>query len=335
MTAKRLQLVTGGAGFIGSALVRRLVAAGYPVRVFDDEARGSRARLADVEPEIEFQRGDVRDAAAVRAATRGVACVWHLACINGTRRFYEEPDVVLDVGLRGMLNVLDACSEHGVHELFLASSSEVYQTPAEVPTDENAALSIPDPHNPRYSYATVKIASEMLALHAGGALERVVVFRPHNVYGPDMGWEHVVPEFVVRMKQLARSHDDPLRFPIQGRGDATRSFVYVDDAVEALLLLLERAEHRAIYNVGTQEELSIREVALAVAEYFGRRIELVPGPAPPGGTVRRCPDVSRLAALGFRPRVRFREGLALTARWYGEHAERAPDAGARRDAAVP
>jgi nucleoside-diphosphate-sugar epimerase len=336
VTERRLQLVTGGAGFLGSALVRRLVAAGHPVRVLDDETRGSRARLAQVAREIEFVRGDVRDADTVRSAARGVACAWHLACINGTRRFYEEPDRVLDVGLRGMLNLLDACSHEGVHELFLASSSEVYQTPPAVPTDEGVPLSIPDPHNPRYSYAAVKIASEMLALHARRShLGRVVVFRPHNVYGPDMGWDHVVPELVLRMNRLARSQADPVRFPIQGTGEATRSFVYVDDAVEALLLLLERGEHGGIYNVGTQEELSIREVAHAVAECFGRRIELVPGPAPAGGTQRRCPDVSKLAALGFRPRVRFREGLAQTARWYEAHAEHAPEGDACRDAVLP
>src|SRR5437588_512623 len=149
--------VTGATGFIGSALVRALLKSGNDVRALDNESRGSRHRLSDVESQIERVHADVRDPAAVARAVQGMDTVCHLAAVNGTEFFYTQPDLVLEVAVKGMLNVLDACVAHGVGNLFVASSSEVYQTPAQVPTDETVALSIPDPLNPRYSYAGGKI----------------------------------------------------------------------------------------------------------------------------------------------------------------------------------
>ena len=149
MTGRRV-LVTGGSGFIGSALVKRLVANGCAVRVFDDNSRGAARRLAEVEHDIDMRVGDIRDASAVSAAVQGVEEVHHLAYVNGTQFFYSDPDLVLDVGVKGMINVIDACRRHGVGTLLLASSSEVYQTPPKIPTDETVPLVVPDPLNPRY-----------------------------------------------------------------------------------------------------------------------------------------------------------------------------------------
>src|SRR3954447_8022651 len=157
-------LVTGGAGFLGAALVRRLVSLGHAVRVLDDGSRGAPRRLAD---RPDYVQGDIRDAETVAAATRGVDAVLHLAAVNGTEFFYSKPELVLNVGVRGMLNVIDACRQNGVGDLVVASSSEVYQTPPAVPTDESAPLVVPDPLNPRYSYGGSKIISELLAINAG------------------------------------------------------------------------------------------------------------------------------------------------------------------------
>src|SRR5579859_1748633 len=148
----RHYLVTGGTGFLGSALVRRLLADGHRVRVLDDNSRGATRRLKDVFDSIDLIEGDIRDPAAVHRACAGIDSVCHLAYVNGTEFFYTIPEVVLDVGVRGMINVIDACKAAGVAELVLASSSEVYQFPPTVPTDETVPLSIPDVHNPRYRY---------------------------------------------------------------------------------------------------------------------------------------------------------------------------------------
>jgi len=321
-------LVTGGSGFIGSGLVKALVHAGAKVHVLDDNSRGRPRRLSDVEKDIEFIGGDIRNAEAVDAAARGMDEVHHLAFVNGTEFFYSQPDLVLDVGVRGMINVIDACRKQNVGNLILASSSEVYQTPPQIPTAEDAPLSVPDVLNPRYSYGGGKLISELMAINFGRKyFERVLIFRPHNVYGPDMGWEHVVPQFALRIQKLsAAQKDGPLRFEIQGTGAETRSFCYVDDLVAGVMVMREKGEHLGIYHVGTTEELSIADVARLVAAEAGRTIEIVPGKLQQGGTPRRCPDISKLAALGYRPRVSLAAGLKPTLDWYWNNADLAPKA---------
>src|SRR3954463_8085595 len=180
---KKSYLVTGGCGFLGSALVRRLIQAGHTVRIFDNISRGDLHRLNDVSSDFEYIHGDIRDGDALLKATTGVDAVCHLAFINGTEFFYSHPELVLEVGVKGMMNVVDACLKQNVGELILASSSEVYHEPAVIPTDERVALSIPDPWNPRYSYAAGKQISEIIALNYGRSrFDRVVIFRPHNVF---------------------------------------------------------------------------------------------------------------------------------------------------------
>ncbi len=319
MTPKRY-LVTGGLGFLGAVLVRRLLAQGHRVRVLDNGFRGRLARLADVRNDFELLEGDVREPDVVLRATQGVDTVCHLASINGTQYFYTQPDLVLDVSVRGIVNVISACMSKSVGHLVVASSSEVYQSPPNIPTSEKVPLSIPDPWNPRYSYAAGKIASEMMAIHYGKAyFQRVTIFRPHNVYGPDMGRDHVIPQMILRMQSLRESAEDPVPFPIQGTGDETRAFVFIDDFTDGLMLVLDLGEHLEVYNIGSMEEVSVAAVAHLVGEYFGRRIKILPGEAAPGSPARRCPDISKLAELGYKPKRLLREGLPIVAAWYEQH----------------
>ncbi len=326
--SNRKVLITGGSGFIGSGLVKALVKSGAQVRVLDDNSRGQPRRLAEVEKDIEFICGDVRDAGAVDNAAEGVDEVHHLAFVNGTEFFYSRPDLVLDVGVRGMVNVIDACRKQDIGTLILASSSEVYQTPPHVPTDESAPLSIPDPLNPRYSYGGGKLISELMAINFGRKyFERVLIFRPHNVYGPDMGCEHVVPQFALRLKTLADAQPSGrLRFEIQGSGQETRSFCFIDDLVAGVMVMRDKGDHLGIYHVGTSEEVAIGELARRVARAAGRDIELVTGALQAGGTMRRCPDISKLAKLGYKPRVPLDAGLKPTLDWYWTNAALAPKA---------
>ena len=270
-------------------------------------------------------QGDVRDAATVVRAVKGVDAVCHLAAVNGTEFFYTRPDLVLEVAVKGMVNVLDACIANGVGELFVASSSEVYQTPPHVPTDETVPLSIPDPLNPRYSYGGGKIISELLTINCGrDKLRRAVIFRPHNVYGPDMGWEHVIPQFALRMHELCQQTQGMVKFPIQGGGDETRSFVFIDDMIAGLMILLEKGEHLGIYHIGTDTETTIRNVAEEVAHCFKRDIQIIPGELRAGGTLRRCPNIRKIRALGYAPSISLKEGVATTVRWYIENAGKKP-----------
>lgn len=319
-------LVTGGAGFIGSALVQRLVKEGYRVRVLDNDSRGSVDKLGEAAEKIEIVHGDIRDAETVRSACKGVDSVCHLAYINGTEFFYTKPEVVLDVGVKGIVNVIDGCIKEGIRELILASSSEVYQTPLKIPTDETEPLSIPDPLNPRYSYGGGKIISELMTINYGRKhFDKVVIFRPHNVYGPDMGWEHVIPQFVLRMKEICKGNEGKrIKFPIQGTGKETRAFVFVDDFIDGLMLVLEKGEHMNIYNIGTMDEISIKQVAIEVGKYFGKGVKIIPGKEAKGGTKRRCPDITKLKKLGYEPRVSFEKGLKITAKWYDKNAYKKP-----------
>ena len=314
----KLYLVTGGEGFIGSSLVRRLLHDGHGVRVFDNQSRGRAARLADVRDHVEFIEADVRDAEAVRKAARGVDSLCHLAAVNGTEWFYSQPEIVLDVGVKGIVNTIDACLKHGVPEFVLASSSEVYQTPPAIPTDETAPLSVPDPLNPRFSYGGGKIISELIALNYGRShLDRVLVFRPHNVYGPDMGREHVIPQFILRADALAKEQrDGVIPFPIQGDGTQTRAFVHIDDFTDGLATVLEKGAHLNIYHVGNDVEVTVRRLVELIFDHIGRKFEIVPGTLTAGSPCRRRPDITKLRALGYRPRVTLRDGLAGTIDWY-------------------
>ncbi|MDE2886716.1 MAG: NAD-dependent epimerase/dehydratase family protein [Gemmatimonadota bacterium] len=314
----KLYLVTGGAGFIGSSLVRRLLQDDHRVRVLDNLSRGNAGRLADISDQVEFIEADVRDADAVRRAARGVESLCHLAAVNGTEWFYSKPEIVLDVGVKGVVNTIDACLKHDVPEYVLASSSEVYQTPPTIPTDESAPLSVPDPLNPRYSYGGSKIISELMALNYGRRrLERVLVVRPHNVYGPDMGREHVIPQLILRAAALATEHPrGAVPFPIQGDGSQTRAFIHIDDFTDGFAAVLKRGAHLNIYHVGSDEEVTIRRLARLIFERIGRDFELIAGALTAGSPHKRRPAIDKLRALGYRPRVSLREGLAGTIDWY-------------------
>ena len=319
-------LVTGGTGFLGSALVRALLLDGDRVRVLDNQSRGNSRRLADVMDDIELVEADIRDQAAVSRTVAGVDIVAHLAAINGTEFFYTKPELVLDVAVRGMLNVVDACRLHRVRELIVASSSEAYQTPPVVPTPEDVPLVVPDVRNPRYSYGGGKIASELIAMNYGrNGFDRMVLFRPHNVYGPDMGWEHVLPQFIIRaLGAIAACPMGPVPFPIQGGGSQTRAFIHIDDFTAGLCTVIDRGAHLGVYNIGRPVEESIAEVARNVFLCLGREPLIQEGPVPPGGTHRRCPDINKLAGLGFNPTTPLSVGLPSMIDWYQRNSHLNP-----------
>jgi nucleoside-diphosphate-sugar epimerase len=202
-----------------------------------------------------------------------------------------------------------------------------------VPTDESVPLTVPDPLNPRLSYGAGKIISEMMAINYGRKyFERVLIFRPHNVYGPDMGFDHVIPEFAVRIKRAIASHvvahgeGGAVPFPIQGSGEETRSFCHVDDLVAGVMVMREHGEHLGIYHIGTMEEVTIADLARRIARAAGRTIALEPSAVLAGSTARRCPDISKLVALGYRPRVPLDQGLPPVLKWYWDHEAMAPAA---------
>lgn len=311
-------LITGGAGFLGSNLARKLASLGHEVTILDNMSRGKPERLQDVSHSIFW--GDVRDERILRIAMHGQDSVIHMAYLQGTQTFYSEPRQVLDVAIRGMLNVLAACESEGVGELLLVSSSEAYQVASVVPTPETIPLTVPDVLNPRYSYGGGKIACEIMSLAWArtGVLDRLIIARPHNIYGPDMGREHVIPEFCIRMNKLIKEYPTGIiPFPIQGTGLETRSFCYIDSCVEQFITLLDKASSMNVYNIGTMDERTINDVAHGVAACYDREIKVIPGTLPKGSPPRRLPDTAKISSLGFLWEDEdFARGLAKTAEWY-------------------
>ena len=319
----RRVVVTGGGGFIGAYLVKRLVTDGWDVAVVDTMVRGDASRFAEVADDVELFTSDVRDQQTLERAFTGAEVVMHLAAINGTENFYKRPELVLDVGLRGALAVVNAGRTAEVPDLVVASTAEVYQTPAVVPTPETIPLMLPDSLNPRYSYGGSKIVSELIAFnYAQEHYRQVQVFRPHNVYGPDMGWKHVVPQFIVRALAVeATSSGGTAPFEIQGDGTETRAFCYVDDVVGGILTMYANGGHREIYHIGNDEEVSIRDLAGRIGKTVGVDLDVRPGSAAEGGTPRRCPDITKLRALGYQPAVNLDDGLEQTVAWYRDHRD--------------
>ncbi|MEQ8667381.1 MAG: SDR family NAD(P)-dependent oxidoreductase [Rhodospirillales bacterium] len=317
-------LVTGGSGFLGSALVRRLVGEGHDVIVLDNGSRGSLRRLQDVIDRVTYVEGDIRDPEAVMNATRGCDTVFHLAFINGTRFFYEKPDQVLDVGVKGALTTLEAALACNTSTYVLASSSEIYQEPTRIPTPEDERAIIPDVTNPRYSYAGGKLISELLSINGfRNSATRDMIFRPHNVVGPDMGFEHVIPEF---MMKLHASTDgwakDSATLAIQGSGEETRAFCYVEDAVDELMVMYEHGRKGEIYHIGMDNEISILDLIRRMGQVLGIEVTVATGEARAGGTSRRCPDISKIRQLGYQRNDRFDEGLDHTVAWYRDFLTR-------------
>lgn len=301
-------LVTGGAGFVGSHLVRALLERGDAVRVLDDLSTGRRERVAPPQEGLEWIPGDVRDAGAVARAARGVDAVLHQAAMVSVPESTADPAGAMDVNGVGTARVLHEALQQGCPRFVLASSSAVYGPGADVPTPESAPL------RPASPYGASKVAAE----HVLGACARAdgvvaISLRYFNVYGPGqvlgLGASAVIPAFIT-----AALLGEPLR--VHGSGEQTRDLCHVSDVVRANLLALEADPALAgrAFNVGTGVGTSVAELARLVRAATERA-----GPPPVHEPVRRGDvdhsraDTTRAAEdLGFVAEVALAEGLAET-----------------------
>ena len=311
---KKTFLVTGGTGFIGSNISKLLVNKNYKVKIFDNNSRGSITKIKKFKKRIKFIKGDVRRKESLNKALKNTNAVVHLAYVNGTKNFYKEPVKILEIAVKGILNILECCIENNIKELYLASSSEVYQTPNKIPTDEKETLKIPDIYNPRFSYGGGKILTELMGIHYGKKFfKKLIIFRPHNVYGPDMGNDHVIPEFINRFDAMKKKNT---KFKIKGNGDETRSFIFIEDFINAFDLILKKGKHLNIYNIGTTEQIKINKLALQISKFFKKKVVLKKTKIAEGSTKRRCPNILKIKKLGFKQKYNLNTGLNKTINWY-------------------
>lgn len=316
-------LITGGAGFIGLHLARRLLREGWRVDLADNFSRG--ARDPDLVAVLLGERatlheGDLRDPAFLEKVGRGYTEIFHFAAILGVQNVLHRPFEVLEGNAELTIAAIAlARRQAALQRLVFASTSEVYAGTLEhfgldLPTPERTALALPALDRPRNSYMLSKIYGEALCLHAGVP---VTIVRPHNIYGPRMGMAHVVPELL--KKAYTAADCDPLEvFSVRH----TRTFCYIDDAVEMMLCLATApaAAGKAV-NVGTEApELAIGRLAEIVLATVGRQLEIKPMPETEGSPARRAPDMSLCAAItGYRSVVPAEVGVAKTFAWYRDH----------------
>jgi UDP-glucose 4-epimerase/UDP-glucuronate decarboxylase len=313
-------LVLGGAGFVGAHLARRLARDGHAVTVVDDFSRGRRddeLAVLTAHPNVTAVEADLTVPGALEPLPRDWDQVYMLAAVVGVRIVETDPARVIRVNTLATLNVLDWLPGRG-EVLFFASTSETYAGAVElgiapVPTPEAVPLVVADVASPRLAYAASKILGEAAVIHQARARGlRYVIGRLHNVYGPRMGADHVIPELSLR----ALSREDPFR--LYG-AEQRRAFCHVADAVEAILALVEteRAWDHVV-NVGNDEaETQIEDLCALIL----RLARFAPGldrrPAPAASVARRCPDIGMLRTLtGFTPKIALEDGVAETFAWY-------------------
>ena len=303
---KKSILITGGSGFIGAAIAKYLVNEGHDVIIFDNNSRGKLSRLKNINKKITFVKGDIRDYQKLIKIKKKVEIIIHLAYVNGTKFFYQKPFEILDIAINGLINILNFSKKKNVKKIFLASSSEVYQNPFKIPTKENEMLKIPDIHNPRYSYGGGKIFSELYGLHfAEKFKKKIIIFRPHNVYGKDMGNEHVIPEFINRFQNIKNTKI----FKILGNGNEIRSFIHIDDFISGFDKIFKKGVNRNIYNIGTSEKITIKNLVLLMSKIFKKKILIKKSKILKGSPTKRCPNINKIKKLGFKQKISLKEGI--------------------------
>ena len=315
-------MITGGAGFVGHALSKELLEKGADrIILVDNLSRGRKDEELEQlleNPKVTFMNVDLTDPSQVAKLPTDIEYVYHLAALIGVKHVLKNPDQVFSVNLQSVIFLLEHLKQApNLKRVLFSSTSEVYAGALKhhgipIPTPESTPLTIDDLNNPRTSYALSKIAGEAI----GFQYARVhgipfTAVRFHNVYGPRMGFAHVIPETMIK---LSESDQIPVPSPTH-----TRAFCYIDDAITATIACAESDKTRdESINIGNpEEEISIRNLVGEVAHAMDKNPEIEEMPDTPGSPSRRSPDITKLVGLaGFTPRVNLRDGIRQTYSWY-------------------
>ncbi len=320
-------LITGGAGFVGYHLAKKEADVGNEVTIIDNFERPN----LDQEFKELIERDNVsflnKDASSEETYAQlpldHYDVVYHMAALNGTSNFYKYPAKVLKIGCLSTIYLLDWIAAHTRRpKVIYTSSSETYAGTTNIlgdafpiPTPEDVPLTIDNVENVRWSYGASKLVGEV-AFYCYSKMydiEDFNIIRLHNIYGPRMGSEHVISQFIIRFLDGERP------FKIMG-SDQTRSFCFIDDVLEAFEKIVTSGVQREIIHVGNdKEEIKISELAKIVFDIGDEPYNFDEQPAPPGSVSRRCPQIDKLKALGVTKQIALREGVDQTFTWYREN----------------
>jgi UDP-glucose 4-epimerase len=296
-------LITGAAGFLGSALANRLAWEGHQVRGLDDLSTGDPKVL---HADVLFTRGDVNDRPKLWTLLQDVDCVYHLAARVSVPESINYPREYNAVNVGGTVSLMEAMRDVGVHRVVFVSSGAVYGDQSAQPLKENG---VPSPHSP---YAVSKLAAEYYVSTIGDLWGiETVSLRVFNAYGPG---QHLPASHPPAIPNLLRQAVRGGTLVVHGSGNQTRDYVFVDDVVDASVAAATAPGlDNQVINVGSGKETSVRELARLVLEVTGSQAEVVYSPRTDPGVSRMCADLTLAAErLGYQPRVSLTEGLQQT-----------------------
>lgn len=300
-------LVTGGAGFIGSNIVERLLELGHQPVVMDNLSSGYRQNLV---PGVPFVEADVRDREAVSRAAEECEVILHLAASVGNKRSIDHPLVDSAINVLGTLNVLEAARANGIGRVVFSSSAGIFGELKTLPIAED------HPQDPDSPYGTSKLAAEKMCLVYNKLYGmHNVCLRYFNVFGPHQRYDaygNVIPIFALRV--LKREV-----LTIFGDGEQTRDFVNVHDVADANIQAALTSEVIGVFNIGSSTRITINELAHLTQEVSGINVEVVHAAPRPGDVRHSLADIrAAQAAFGFVPQVAFEQGLAEYWRWISQ-----------------
>jgi nucleoside-diphosphate-sugar epimerase len=321
---KKKVLIIGGAGFVGLNIAKYLSEnRDYEITIADNFFRGNKdeilKELVD-EYGIRVIEGDLTNPSAFNQFDNNYDYVYMLASVVGVDYTFKIPNELIRINTSLILNTLEWLKNSKCKKVLYTSTSECYAGTIEscgysIPTDEKVPLCIDDIAHPRFTYAVTKMLGES-GFHNYSRVFgfEVIIIRYHNVYGPRMGFKHVIPHIAQRFIK----NEDP--FMIYG-ADQTRAFCYISDAIEGTVAAMESSNSNGkTYHIGTMEEISIEDLIRYTGKIVGFKGSYKKAPTYPGSVSRRCPDISKAKKeLNYNPKVTWKEGLEKTINWYYDY----------------
>jgi GDP-L-fucose synthase len=313
---KKKVLVTGGAGFVGSFVVERLIKYGASVTITSRSSSESLRNIAHLDAAVNVLAGDLLDSSFVDTAIQGQDIVFHLASYKKNIAFHQKyPADILRINTILTMNVLESARKYSVERVLMTSSGIVYGSQAHLPNKEEDGF-LGEVEQAHYGYAWSKRISEVFSkAYAEQSGMKIAIARPYNIFGPrdnfDRESAQVIPTFINRVL----AHENP--FVMWGDGNQERSFLYVEDLARGLIDLTEKYPTCDPVNFGTDEVVKLKDLARMIMDIDGVDLKIEFDLTKPGGLAKRnCDNAKNVSIIGFVPEFSLKEGLIKTVEWY-------------------